>query len=67
MDAFRQTIEVGNPAGGNFVEIDALVDARNPETVLPASLLDELNLEPHQGFECTADDGVGSSCPAALP
>ena len=53
MGLFRQTVKVGNPAGGDFVEIDALVDTEALDSMFPASLLAELRLQPRRHFEYT--------------
>lgn len=43
---FSQKLKVGNPAGGELVEVEALVNTGSLDTVLPASLLARLGLEP---------------------
>ncbi len=57
MGLFWQTVKVSNPAGGDSVEIDALVDTGALDSVFPASLLAELRLQPRRHFEYTVADG----------
>ena len=57
MGTFYQTVKVGNPAGGDFVEIDAMVDTGALDSMFPASLLEELHLQPVRYFEYTVADG----------
>ncbi len=46
MGLFSVTIEVGNLGGGDLVEVSALVDTGALHTVLPESLLTQLNIHP---------------------
>ena len=46
MGTFSVPLEVGNPAGGSFVRIDALVDTGATYTVLGGDLLERLGVEP---------------------
>ena len=57
MGVFYQTVKVGNPAGGDFVEIDAMVDTGALDSMFPASLLTELHLQPVRYFGYTVADG----------
>ena len=43
---FSQKLKIGNPAGGELVEVEALVNTGARGTVLPASLLAGLGIEP---------------------
>ena len=57
MGVFSQTVKVGNPAGGDFVEIDAMVDTGATDSMFPASLLAELHLQPLESQTYTVADG----------
>ena len=57
MGTFYQAVKVGNPAGGDFVEVDAMVDTGALDSMFPASLLVELHLQPTIYFESTVADG----------
>ena len=46
MGTFSVSLEVGNLAGGSFVQIDALVDTGATYTVLGGDLLERLGVEP---------------------
>ena len=57
MGTFYQTVRVGNPEGGDFVEVDALVDTGALDSMFPASLLANLHLQPVRIFEYSVADG----------
>ena len=58
MGLFRTIIEVRNPVGGMFVEIEPIVDTGATYSMLPASLLNErLGLEPSEQMTFTLADG----------
>ena len=59
MGTFSVTIEVGDPQGQRYETVEALVDTGATYTVLPATLLQRLRVEPieRQQFEI-ADDRV---------
>ncbi len=57
MGVFWQTVKVGNPDGGDFVEIDAMVDTGAADSMFPESLLAALHLQPVRYFEYTVADG----------
>lgn len=58
MGLFRATIEVGNPADGQFVGIEPIVDADATYSILPSSLLKErLGLSPSEQMTFTLADG----------
>ena len=57
MGTFWQRVQVGNPAGGDFVEVDAMVDTGATDSMFPESLLTELHLQPVKRLEYTVADG----------
>ena len=57
MDLFTVAVEVANPAGGEFVSLDALAGPGAHFTVLPASLLEGLGVVPDEEVEFTLPDG----------
>ena len=57
MGTFYQTVKVGNPAGGDFVEIDAMVDTGAADSMFPQSLLEELHLLPLESQTYRLADG----------
>lgn len=46
MGTFSQRFRVGNLQGGGMVEVTAMVDTGAADTMLPASLLAELDVQP---------------------
>lgn len=44
MGTFSTTVRVGNPAGGDTFEVEALVDTGAAHSMFPASLLDGLRI-----------------------
>ena len=46
MSLFSVTIGVGNPEGGDLIEISAVVDTGAHHTMLPQSLLEQLHVQP---------------------
>ena len=46
MGTFTVTIEIGNPQGQGFEQLDALVDTGTTLTAVPASLLESLGVTP---------------------
>jgi clan AA aspartic protease len=48
MGTFSVDVQVGDQAGTSFRSIEALVDTGATYTVLPASILKELGVEPHR-------------------
>ena len=46
MGIFYQTVKVGNPAGGDFVEINAMVDTGATDSMFPESLLTSIHVQP---------------------
>ena len=48
MGIFRVRIEVGDPQGSRFEDVDALVDTGASHSAAPASLLRRLGIEPYQ-------------------
>ena len=57
MGVFYQTVKVGNPASGDFVEINAMVDTGAADSMFPASLLAELRLQPLTSYTYVLADG----------
>ena len=46
MGTFTVPIQIGDLAGQNFADFDALVDTGSTYTVLPKESLDQLGVEP---------------------
>ena len=63
MGTFWQTVQVGNPAGGDSVEVEALVDTGADDSMFPQSLLSGLRLQPQRHFDYTMADGRRVSYP----
>ena len=57
MGVFRVPIEIGDPAGNRFEEIEAMVDTGASYSVLPASLLHRLGIVPYGAIPMTLADG----------
>ncbi|PYN27147.1 MAG: hypothetical protein DMD76_08645, partial [Candidatus Rokuibacteriota bacterium] len=57
MGTFRVEIEVGDPTGGRFERIDALVDTGATYTSLPHPRLDALGVTPHARDSFLLADG----------
>ena len=57
MAVFWQTVKVGNPEGGDFVENDAMVDTGAADSMFPATLLAEIHLQPLRSFVYSMADG----------
>ena len=57
MGTFWRTVQVGNPAGGDLVEVEALVDTGADDSMFPQSLLSGLHLQPQCHFDYTMADG----------
>ena len=57
MGAFNVSIEVGDPAGTRFESVDSLVDTGATYTVVPASLLQRLDVRPHRRTTFELADG----------
>lgn len=45
MSIFRYTLQVGDPEGGQFEEVEALVDTGATFTVIPAGVLQRLGID----------------------
>ena len=58
MGVFSVPIEIGDPAGGRFESLDALVDTGATFTLVPASLLDALGVEPEESMTFELADGT---------
>ena len=61
MGTFSTTVRVGNPAGGDTLEVEALVDTGASHSMFPASLLDGLRIARRSRFDGTLADGTGVS------
>ena len=48
MSIFRYPLEIGDPQGEQFEQIDALVDTGATFTVIPSAILNRLGVEPSQ-------------------
>lgn len=57
MGTFQHTIEVGDPDGTRFESIEVLVDTGASYTVLPASILERLNVTAHDEVRFILSDG----------
>lgn len=55
---FPQKLKVGNPAGGELVDVEALVNTGSLDTVLSASLLAGLEVEPVGVAPSRVADGI---------
>ena len=58
MGTFSVMVSVGNPSGGDQVEIEALVDTGASDSMFPASLLEHLHLEPRSQVDYALADGT---------
>ena len=57
MGTFATTVRVGNPNGGDLVEVEALVDTGASDSVFPSSLLEHLHLHPRSQVDYVLADG----------
>ena len=57
MGAFEATIGIGNPAGGDLVPVEAMVDTGAAHSMMPESLLSRLRLAPSERLRYTLADG----------
>jgi clan AA aspartic protease len=57
LSTFRHPIEIGDPAGGRFESIDALVDTGATFTKAPSPLLRRLGVEPTRRSTFVLADG----------
>ena len=57
MGTFSTTVRVGNPAGGDTFEMQALVDTGASHSMFPASLLDGLRIDRRSQIDGTLADG----------
>ena len=57
MGVFYQTVKIGNPAGGDMVEVEAMVDTGAIHSMFPASLLALLHIEPMRNYTFSIADG----------
>ena len=57
MGVFTVSVEVCDPGGTRFEQVDALVDTGASYTVLPASMLHRLDVKVQESVECELADG----------
>ena len=57
MGTFSIQLQVGNPSGDRFETVEAMVDSGATYTVLPASLLERLDVVPHATRHFVLADG----------
>ena len=57
MGVFYQTVSVGDPSGGDPVEVAAMVDTGAADSMFPQSLLDRINLRPLASYLYAVADG----------
>jgi len=57
MGTFHITLAVGDPQGESYVPVEALVDTGATYTMLPASMLQNLGVVPHDRAEFELADG----------
>ena len=57
MGTFMVTLGVGDPQGRRYEEVEAMVDTGAAYTVLPASILEGLGVEPHDARGFVLADG----------
>ena len=59
MGTFRVTIQVGDPSGQQFIDVEALVDTGASDTALPEDVLVQLGVHPVDRFTYElADDRI---------
>jgi clan AA aspartic protease len=66
MGTFRTTITVSNPDGDESEEVMALVDTGAVHTMLPADLMQRLNIEPVTTRRLTFANGESQMLPVGL-
>ena len=57
MGTFRVPIEIGDPRGERYEQVEALVDTGATYTTAPASLLERLGVKPHDRVAFILADG----------
>ena len=57
MGIFATTVRIGNPNGGDWTEVDALVDTGAADSMFPTSLLEGLHLHPRSQVDYILADG----------
>ena len=57
MGTFAVALGVGDPQGRRYEEVEAMVDSGAAYTVLPASILEDLGVEPHEDRGFVLADG----------
>ena len=58
MGTFKTTIGVGNAEGGQMQDVEVMADTGATHTVLPASLLQSLNVQPEDDVLLAFGNGV---------
>ena len=66
MGTFRKRIEIGNPDGGDSMEVDATVDTGAAHSLFPASLLTGLRIEPVTNRQFRFADGNATNLDVGL-
>ncbi len=57
MGTFAVALGVGDPQGRRYEEVEAMVDSGAAYTVLPASILEDVGVEPHEDRGFVLADG----------
>jgi clan AA aspartic protease len=57
MGIFATAVRIGNPDGGDRVDVEALVDTGASDSMFPASLLEHLHLYPRSQVDYVLADG----------
>ena len=57
MGTFSKIVRVGNPDGGDTIEVEALIDTGASHSMFPASLLDWLHISRRSQVDATLADG----------
>lgn len=58
MGTFRVTLEIGDPSGERFEQVNALVDSGATYTFAPRAILRHLGVEPHRTMSFQMADGT---------
>ena len=66
MGVFWQTVKVGNPEGGDSVEMEAMVDTGATDSVFPRTLLEDLRVQPVTSYKYAVADGRSVELPYGM-
>lgn len=66
MGVFWQVLKVGNSQGGDFAEIQAMVDTGAADSMFPASFLSALGLQPITSHTYVLADGTSVELPYGI-